>query len=160
MLAGAAFAASTGLCAPSGAATIPELALSTQAASPAADQAVSNFYAARRGAPLWLRSGADSNAARELIGVLQRAQLDGLASGPPLAGQPQMLMSRAQAGDAAALAQADQLLSTAWVMYVQALETPPAGMIYADQWVRPRTHTPGQILASAAAAPSLVSYVR
>jgi murein L,D-transpeptidase YcbB/YkuD len=159
MLAGAAVAASMALCAPAGAATIAELS-SAQAYAPAADQAVSSFYASRHGAPLWLRAGAESNAARELIGVLQRAPLDGLASGPALAAQAQMLMARAQGGDPAAQAQAERLLSTAWVMYVQALQTPPAGMTYADQWVTPRRLTPSQILATAAAAPSLGGYVR
>ncbi len=47
-------------------------------------------------------------------------------------------MARAGAGDPAALAAADRLLSSAWVQYVQALQTPPAGMTYADAWVRPR----------------------
>ena len=33
-------------------------------------------------------------------------------------------------------------------------------MTYADQWVRRAPDTPAQILASAAAAPSLAAYVR
>jgi murein L,D-transpeptidase YcbB/YkuD len=109
---------------------------------------------------LWLRSGADSSAARELIGALQRAQLDGLASGPALAAEAQALMARAQSGDPAALAAADRFLSASWVSYVQALQTPPAGMAYADNWVAPRRDTPGQILARAATASSLPAYVR
>ena len=70
------------------------------------------------------------------------------------------MIARAQGGDPAALAAADRLLSTAWVLYVQALQTPPSGMTYADSWVAPRRDTPGQILARAAAAPSLAAYVR
>ena len=50
-----------------------------------ASQAVANFYAARRNAPLWLRDSTDSAAARALIPILQRAPLDGFASGPMLA---------------------------------------------------------------------------
>ena len=69
-------------------------------------------------------------------------------------------MARGAAGDPNALAQADRLLSAAWVMYVQALQTPPPGMTYADSWVVPRRDTPMQILARAAAAPSLASLVR
>ena len=109
---------------------------------------------------MWLRSGADSSAARELIGVLQRAPLDGLESGPALATQAQALMARAQGGDKAALGAADRLLSVAWVSYVQALQQPPSGMIYADSWVEPRRDTPLQILARTAAARSLTGYVR
>jgi murein L,D-transpeptidase YcbB/YkuD len=160
MLAGVACAALTILAAPLSAATNPEIPARSTLTSASADQAVSAFYAARRNAPLWLRSGADSSAARELIGALQRAQLDGLASGPALAAEAQALMARAQSGDPAALAAADRFLSASWVSYVQALQTPPAGMVYADNWVAPRRDTPGQILARAAQAPSLPAFVR
>ena len=85
MLAGVACAALTILAAPVSAATNPEIPARSTLTNASADQAVGAFYAARRNAPLWLRSGADSSAARELIGALQRAQLDGLASGPALA---------------------------------------------------------------------------
>lgn len=69
-------------------------------------------------------------------------------------------MARASTGDRAALAQADRLLSNAWIMYVEALQQPPSGMTYADKWVTPRQDTPAQILAKAANAPSLAAYVR
>jgi hypothetical protein len=67
---------------------------------------------------LWLRAGGDSSATREMIGILQRAPLDGLASGPALAAEAQSLIARAQSGDPAARANAERLLSTAWVLYV------------------------------------------
>src|SRR3982751_2323203 len=115
MLAGAACAALMTFAVPVSAATSPEVPASAsnygQGYSASADQAVGAFYASRQGAPLWLRSGADSNAARELIGALRRASLDGMPSGPALAAEAQGLMERAQQGDAAALAQADRLLS-------------------------------------------------
>jgi L,D-transpeptidase YcbB len=159
MLAGVACAALTILSAPVSAAS-PERPAQSSINNTSADQAVSNFYASRRNAPLWLRGGADNSAARELIGALARAPLDGLASGPALAAEAQALMLRAQSGDPTALAQAERLLSTAWVLYAQTLQTPPAGMAYEDSWVAPRRDTPGQILARAAAAPSLAAYVR
>jgi L,D-transpeptidase YcbB len=158
MLAGAC-AALTVLSAPSAAAATPAV----PAVAPwngSVEQAVDAFYVSRGGAPLWLRGGANSSAANELMGILQRAPLDGLASGPALALQAQSLAARASVGDAAALGQADRLLSTAWVMYVQTLQTPPAGMTYADSWVQPRRSTPLQILQRAAAAKSLPSYLR
>lgn len=136
ILAGVAGAALMGLASPAQAATSPELP-SAASYSPAADHAVNAFYAARQGAPLWLRAGND-NAARELIGVLQRASLDGMPSGPAIAAQAQALLAQAAGGDGAAIATADRLLSTAWVQYVEALQTPPAGMTYADKWVTPR----------------------
>jgi murein L,D-transpeptidase YcbB/YkuD len=109
---------------------------------------------------LWLRSGADSTAARELIGILDRAPLDGLDNGPMLAAQAQALLARAQSGDRSAVDAADRLLSAAWVSYVQAVQRPPAGMIYADAWVTPRSQSAMEILQRTAAAPSLSAYVR
>ena len=117
-----------GLAVPASAATSPELpAASVQVPQPAA-QAVDAFYASRGGKPLWLRSGAESNGARELIGILDRAPVDGMANGPALAAQAQALMSRAQTGDREALNAADRLLSAAWVSYVETLQRAPSGM--------------------------------
>lgn len=159
MLAGVACAALTVLAAPAAAVTSPELPSGARYDA-AAQQAVNAFYASRHGAPLWLRSGADSSAARELIGTLQRASLDGMASGPAIATQAQALLARAQTGDPAALSAADRLLSSAWVQYVETLQTPPAGMTYADRWVAPHRDSASAILIKAAAAPSLAAYVR
>jgi murein L,D-transpeptidase YcbB/YkuD len=159
-LAGAACAALMGLSVPAYAATSPGLPGAVVQVSPAAAQAVNAFYAARHGAPLWLRSGADSGAARALIGILDRAQLDGLDTGPALAARAQVLLTRAQAGDPAAASAADQLLSAAWVSYVGALQQSPTGMVYADTWAAPRRDSPMQILQRAASAESLASHVR
>jgi murein L,D-transpeptidase YcbB/YkuD len=160
LFAGAACAALTVLSVPAAAATTSPAMPNGINYDAAADQAVNAFYASRQGAPLWLRSGADGAAARELIGVLSRAQLDGLPSGPGYAAQAQSLIAQAQMGDPAALAAADRLLSAGWVQYVGALQTPPSGMIYADSWVAPRRKSAGSILAEAAAQPSLAAYVR
>lgn len=160
MLAGAACAALMALAVPAAAASSPELLSSSVQADAAADQAVSAFYASRGGAPLWLKTGADSAAARALIDVLQRSSLDGMAVGSALASEAQALIARAQAGDPTAAASADRLLSTAWIHYVGALQTPPAGMTYADAWVAPRRDSAAAILARAAAAPSLAVHVR
>ncbi|HWJ58478.1 MAG TPA: L,D-transpeptidase family protein [Sphingomicrobium sp.] len=154
MLAGVACAALMGISMPAAAATSPSLPNATYAAS---DQAVASFYASRNGAPLWLNNAGASN---ELMGVLQRASLDGFSNGPAIAAQAQVLLARANAGDAGARANAEHMLSSAWVSYVQALQTPPAGMTYADQWVAPRRDSAAAILARTAAAPSLASYVR
>jgi len=122
-------------------------------------RAISDFYASRRGAPLWFKA-TGSGAASTLIDVLRRSQLDNFPAGPALAAQAQVLLQRAQMGDAAAITAADRLLSGAWVQYVQALQTPPAGMTYADAWVTPRRDSAASILARAAAAPSLAAHVQ
>jgi len=159
LLAGAACAALMGLAAPL-AASPPTSAPIAARSSGAAAQAVSDFYAYRKGAPLWLRQDAGQPAARELIGTLRRAALDGMPSGPALAAQAETLLARASAGDASALNAADRLLSTAWVLYVQALQQTPAGMTIADGWAAPRAQPATEILQRAAAAPSLASHVR
>ena len=160
LLAGAACAVLLGLSVPVSAATIPELPGTAVQLSPSAAQAVDAFYASRGGSPLWLRGGTEGGAARELIGILERSPVDGLASGPAMAAQAQVLLSRASTGDTAALNAADRLLSAAWVSYVETLQRPPAGMIYEDSWVTPRRQTPMQILQRTAAAESLPAYVR
>src|SRR5580765_8035664 len=122
-LAGAACASLIGIALPEQAETVPELVTAANQDA-TADQAVTPFYASHNGAPIWLRADGDG-AARDLIGVLQRASLDGMASGPTIATQAQALIARAEAGDIAARDSADRLLSTAWVQYVEALQTPP-----------------------------------
>jgi murein L,D-transpeptidase YcbB/YkuD len=157
MLAGVACAALTILAVPATAATSPELARPSSSLSAPVDQAVGAFYTARNGASFWLSSGPNSPAGQALVQVLRRASLDGLPSGPALATQAQALIDR---GDSVSLTNADRLLSAAWVMYVEALQTPPAGMTYADAWVTPRRDPPQLILARAATAPSLADHVR
>ena len=156
MLASVACAALMGLSVPAAAATSPTLPNGATYDS-TADQAVNAFYSSRGGAPLWLKDGS---ATRALLGVLQRASLDGFSSGPAIAAEIQAQLSRAEAGDATARTTAERLLSSAWVRYVQAVQTPPAGMTYADQWVAPRRDSAANILAKTAAASSLPAYVR
>jgi murein L,D-transpeptidase YcbB/YkuD len=156
---GAAIAALMGVAQPAVAAT-PALPTIGTSVAPSGHGAVGAFYASRGGAPLWLKSPAEAAAAREFISVLRRAPFDGLASGPALAAQAEALLARAASGDAAARTSAEQLLSTAWTLYVGALQSPPPGMAIADSWAAPRRDTPGQILARAAAAPSLAQHVR
>lgn len=155
MLASAACAALTIPAVPATAASSPSFAPMSSLA--AADPTIAAFYASRHGAPLWLSQGANSSAARELISVLQRAPLDGFAGGPAIAAQANALIAR---GDKAALAAADQLLSAAWVGYVQTLQRPTAGMEYADSWVQPRRDSSATILGRASTAPSLAALVR
>lgn len=158
ILAGAACAALLTFAAPTIAADYPQTSLRAPASGSAA-RAVNSYYAARPGALLWLKSGANSVAATQLIQILRRAALDGLASGPDLADRAEVLIARARVGDGAARDKADRLLSIAWILYVQALQSPPSGMTFADSWAAPRHSTAAQILGTAAAAPSLSQHV-
>ena len=159
LLAGAACAALILLGAPASAATPEELA----AARPSlmfGNPAVDAFYGSRNGAPLWLADGPDSGAARELIQILRRSSVEGYADGPAIASQAEALLARAETGDRSSLLEADRLLSTGWVHYVALLRRPPAGMTYAEQWIAPPPRTPNEDLQLAAAAQSLIAYIR
>ena len=159
LLAGAACAALSVISVPALAATTPEVP-AVSAGNAASDATVSAFYSSRHDKPLWLAQGSASPAVAELVSVLQRAPLDGFASGPAYAADAQSLIARAQAGDAGAAAQADRVLTTAWLHYVQALERPDSGMKFESSWVKPHVHSAHDILALAAAAPSLAAHVR
>jgi murein L,D-transpeptidase YcbB/YkuD len=161
LLAGAAFAALATLSAPAVAATTPGAPVSFRMFGVSVDPGVNAFYAARNSAPLWLGAGQDGSGARELLSVLKRSGVEGFADGPEIAARSEALMVRAsQTGDRNALLEADRLLSTGWVQYVQMLRRPPAGMTYAEQWIAPRQETSAETLRLASAAKSLDAYVR
>ena len=100
LLAGAACAALLALPTPAVSATSPELPTAVSD-NLAANQAVNVFYASRNGVPLWLKADGGT-AARDLIGILQRAPLDGMSNGPAFAAQAAALLGLAQSGDVAA----------------------------------------------------------
>jgi murein L,D-transpeptidase YcbB/YkuD len=132
---------------------------SVVAASQGAASAVENFYAARRNAPLWFEDGRPGAAASELIAILRRAPVDGLASGPQLAGQIVQAINQAQSGDPRAIAAAEKMMSAAWVVYVQTLRAPTRGMIYGDPAMPASAPQASIILRDAGRAPSLGAYL-
>jgi murein L,D-transpeptidase YcbB/YkuD len=158
LLTGAAGAALMALCTPAPAAA--ETAPNFRMFGVAADSGVDAFYAARSSAPLWLGSGQDGAAARDLIAILKRSEIEGLAEGPEIAAQAEASLAHASSGDRSALLEADRLLSTGWVHYVQMLRRPAPGMTYGESWIAPRPETPQEILKLASAASSLDAHVR
>ena len=94
-----------------------------------------------------------------MTAILQRAPFDGLASGPQLAAQVQAAATQATSGNPNDIAAADRVVSAAWVQYVQAIKKPTAGMIYAYPVLQPQGSRADQILLTAAAAPSLETYL-
>ena len=121
--------------------------------------AVTAFYNSWRAAPMWFRGGNANAAAGQLVTILRRAQFDGLASGPQLASQVEAAIARARSGNPADAMAAEQTLSAAWVMYVQAIKRPTPGMYYAYPTLAPQGARGDQILLTAAAAPSLESHI-
>jgi L,D-transpeptidase YcbB len=158
--------AALGVCASALMSAAPALAqagasapAAAQASAVPAASAVASFYDTWRTQPIWFRGGAETPAVAQLIAILQRAPFDGFADGPQLAAQVQAAAAQARSGDAAGMAAAERTLSTAWVQYVQAVRRPTAGMIYAYPVLQPQGTRADQILLTAAAAPSLETYL-
>lgn len=124
-----------------------------------ASSAVGIFYDTYQTSPIWFRGGVDSPAIAQLTAILQRAPFDGFAEGPQLAAQVQAAALQARSGQATDIAAAERTLSTAWVQYVQAIKRPTTGMIYAYPVLAPQGARADQILLTAAAAPSLETYL-
>lgn len=128
-------------------------------ASQSAAGAIDAFYRTRGNAPLWFEGGRESVAAVELVGLLRRAALDGLSSGPVIADQIEQMMAQARSGDSRAVAEAERMMSSALVVYVQALRAPTPGMIYGDPSMPAGAPQASIILRDAAKAQSLGAYL-
>jgi len=122
--------------------------------------AVSAFYKMHRIAPLWFRGATANPAALRLVTILKRAHLDGLASGPQLAAQAEVAIARAVSGKPADVMASEQMLASAWVLYVQALKRQTPGMIYGYPNLKPQNGRADQILLTAAASPLLEAHVQ
>jgi len=120
---------------------------------------VSAFYDTWRAQPIWFRNGVNAAAIAQLTAILQRAPFDGLASGPQLAVQVQVAAAQAASGKPEDVANAERVLSSAWVQYVQTIKKPTTGMIYAYSVLQPQGSRADQILLTTAAAPSLERYL-
>ena len=129
------------------------------AAGVSAASSVASFYDRFQQRPIWFHNGVADPAASQLIGILRRAPFDGLATGPALAAGVEEALARAQGGNPTDVTAADRQLSAAWVEYVQRIKQPTPGMIYAYPVLAPQGARADQILLTAAAAPSLSTYL-
>ena len=150
-------ASGVGATAASAQSTVPASAV--QPASLPSASAVAAFYS-KWSTPMWFRGGIAKPAAGQLVSILRRAQFDGLASGPQLASQVEAAIARASSRSPADVMAAEQVLSSAWVLYVQALKRPTPRMIYAYPNLMPQNTRADQILLTAAAAPSLETHLQ
>ena len=137
----------------------PPAGVAVQPASLPTAGAVTAFYS-KWSAPMWFRGGVANPAAGRLVAILKRAQFDGLASGPQLASAVEAAIARASTGKPADVMASEQALSSAWVLYVQALKRPVPNMIYGYSVLAPQNTRADQILLTAAAAPSLEAHVQ
>ena len=135
---------------------------SAPAAAPASNfpimAAVSSFYDQYK-PTIWFKGGAVSPAAAQLATILRRAPIEGLSFGRQLADQVEAAVRQAASGAPADVINAERVLSSALVTYVQALKRPTPGMIYAYSVLSPQGSRADQILLTASAAPSLEVYL-
>lgn len=138
--------------------------VSTTSATPQLSAATSfddysRFYSASKNAPIWFRSG-QAEAGPLLATILRQSSVEGFTRGAQLATDVEAALAKAQAGDPAAVQEADRVLSRAWVAYVQAIHAPTPGMLYGEKWVTPVTPSTFAILGKALRAPSLVDHLK
>jgi murein L,D-transpeptidase YcbB/YkuD len=156
-----AFASAAALVAPGAAVAADQAAVpvaATQAIALPTAGSVAAIYNQYKMKPIWFRNGAPTIAATQLVQILRRSPLDGLGSGPQLADQIEAAM-RSTNGNPAAVDAAEQLMSSAWVLYVQTIKRPTPGMIYQYEVLKPQGGRTDQILLGAAAAPSLEAHI-
>ena len=130
-----------------------------QSAAISTGAAVASFYDAFQSHSLWFRGGPNAAAIGQLTAILQRAPFDGYPQGPQVAAQVQAAVAQAASGQPQDIANAERVLSSAWVQYVQAIKRPTTGMIYAYPVLQPQGASVEQILLTASAAPSLQAYL-
>jgi murein L,D-transpeptidase YcbB/YkuD len=130
-----------------------------QSAAVPVTAAVASFYDTWRSQSIWFRNGPNSAAIAELTAILQRSPFDGFPEGSQLAAQVQAASAQANSGKPDDIANAERVLSSAWVQYVQAIRKRTTGMIYAYPVLKPQGTGTDEILLTAAAAPSLAAYL-
>lgn len=119
---------------------------------------VAAYYQKRPASRLWFNP-ASAEAGAQLVAILKRAELDGVAGAPALAAEAEAALARG-IGDAAAQPAAERILSAAWVLYVQALKQPVPGVEYGDRAMAPRVPTAEWVLMQAEHAPALAQHLR
>ena len=120
---------------------------------------VEAFYFHHNDAPLWFRSPAHRAAAMQLPEILRRAQIEGLVEGPQLAAQVQAALAQPTVPGTPAAKAVETTLSRAWVRYVQAIKTPPKGVLFGYPQLAPQGARADQILLTASAAPVLAQHL-
>ena len=117
-------------------------------------------YAARGFWPLWVKDGAVTPAAGQLISYLETAELDGLAPGDYDVKDVREAVARAGSGDPEALARAELVLSQAFARYVRDVRRAPRAKIrYLDEELVPQKLSDAEVLRGAGLARDITTYV-
>ena len=134
-----------------------------QVALPASANGVNvRYYYERRQYPaIWLGARGGDAAIGQLLTILRRAPIDGMANGPAAAASAEAAVQRARAGNDPMLVKAAELaLSAAWADYVQAIKRPSNNVIYGDPSLAITPPHLDRTLALAEAAPSLAQHLQ
>jgi murein L,D-transpeptidase YcbB/YkuD len=150
----AATAAGIGCASATGAQPLAPLSTAIAPASIPIAADVAAAYATFQIQPMWFHNGAPTPAVERLIVILRRAPFDGFSEGTKLAAGVEATVAQVAVNPLLA-ASSEQMLSSAWVRYVQELRRPTRGMIYAYPVLKPRVTRADELLLTAAAAPSL-----
>ena len=117
------------------------------------------YYERRNYTPIWFRAGAGDEAIGQLLSILRRAPIEGMANGPQVAASVEAAVAAARAGDAMKHKEAELALSAAWADYVQTIQKPTSNVIWGDPNLVMKPSHPDRILALAGAAPTLASHL-
>lgn len=122
--------------------------------------AVRYFYERRDYAPIWFRAEAGDAAIAELLTILRRSPIDGMANGLQVAAQVEAAVAAARIGDAMKHKEAELALTAAWVDYVQTLQRPTSNVIWGDPYLTIKPPHPDRTMALLAAAPSVLPHLQ
>ena len=118
------------------------------------------FYERRNYAPIWFRAGAGDEAIGQLLSVLRRAPIDGMANGPQVALSVEAAVAAARSDDPLKVKEAELALSAAWVDYVHTIQRPNNNVIWGDPSLVLKPSHPDRVLALLSAAPALASHLQ
>jgi murein L,D-transpeptidase YcbB/YkuD len=139
---------------------LPSPAFAAAVANVGRGQDVDDFYDAQGDGILWLRPGQSQIAARQLLSLIETADVDGLDSDKYKPKAIAKALDKAQDGDRGHVRRADEMLSKAFVAYARDLRNAPLGeMKYIDPLLHPGPPSPRALLEMAASAPSLDKFI-
>ena len=94
-----------------------------------------------------------------MLDVLDRSVVEGLEEGPRLAATIRRELEIGIPTEPEQRAALDRLISRAWMSYMATIKAPVPGMLYGDDWVKPKGTQPHEILLTAKAVPDLAQHV-
>jgi murein L,D-transpeptidase YcbB/YkuD len=134
-----------------------------QVALPASPNGVNvRYYYQRRQFPaIWFGARGGDEAIGQLLSILRRAPVEGMANGPQVAATVEAAVARAKtSNDPMQVKAAELALSAAWADYVQMLQRPTSNVIWGDPSLMLNPSHPDRILALLENAPSVASHLQ